>query len=129
MGRRGEDGPGLGDILAPVREAVDRYQRRDFVLRCRDRSLDLSGTPRIMGVLNVTPDSFSDGGKFLSVDRAVDHGREMAGEGADIIDVGGGSTRAGSAGVSGAPSTPPMIRGGPDRSRERSRQRNPKSRR
>jgi dihydropteroate synthase len=52
-----------------------------------------------MGVLNVTPDSFSDGGKFLSVDRAVDHGREMAGEGADIIDVGGESTRPGSTGV------------------------------
>src|SRR3972149_1370162 len=74
LGRKGEDGPGLGDILAPVREAVDRYQRRDFVLRCRDRSLDLSGTLRIMWARNVTPDSFSDGGKFLSVDRAVDHG-------------------------------------------------------
>src|SRR3972149_1452826 len=99
LDRRGEDAPVPGDILVPVREAVGRYQRRDFVLRCRDRSLDLSGTPRIMGVLNVTPDSFSDGGKFLSVERAVEHGREMAGEGADIIDVGGESTRPGSAGV------------------------------
>src|SRR3970040_781239 len=99
LDRRGEDAPGPGDILVPIREAVDRYQRRDFVLRCRDRSLDLSGTPRIMGVLNVTPDSFSDGGKFLSVERAVDQGGEMAGEGADIIDVGGESTRPGAAGV------------------------------
>ena len=99
LGRAEEDAPGPGDILAPVCKAIDRYQRRDFVLRCRDRSLDLSGTPRIMGVLNVTPDSFSDGGKFLSVDRAVDHGGEMAGEGADIIDVGGESTRPGSTGV------------------------------
>src|SRR5580692_2636415 len=49
----------------------------------------------IMGVLNVTPDSFSDGGKFLDVDRAVAHAREMAQAGADIIDVGGESSRPG----------------------------------
>ena len=52
-----------------------------------------------MGVLNVTPDSFSDGGKFLDVDRAVAHAREMAVAGADIIDVGGESTRPGAAPV------------------------------
>jgi dihydropteroate synthase len=52
-----------------------------------------------MGILNVTPDSFSDGGKFLSVDRAVEHGETMAREGADIIDVGGESTRPGSVAV------------------------------
>lgn len=50
---------------------------------------------RIMGVLNVTPDSFSDGGKFVDVDRAVAHARAMAAAGADIIDVGGESTRPG----------------------------------
>src|SRR5579862_3123607 len=54
----------------------------------------------IMGVLNVTPDSFSDGGKFLGVDRAVEHAREMARAGADIIDVGGESTRPGAIPVS-----------------------------
>ena len=48
-----------------------------------------------MGILNVTPDSFSDGGKFLSVEAAVAQGKKMAGEGADIIDVGGESTRPG----------------------------------
>ena len=53
-----------------------------------------------MGVLNVTPDSFSDGGKFLNVDRAVEHAREMARMGADIVDVGGESTRPGAAPVS-----------------------------
>ncbi|NNF84209.1 MAG: dihydropteroate synthase [Deltaproteobacteria bacterium] len=52
-----------------------------------------------MGILNVTPDSFSDGGKFISVDRAVEHGETMAREGADIIDVGGESTRPGSVAV------------------------------
>lgn len=54
----------------------------------------------IMGVLNVTPDSFSDGGKFLDVDRAVAHAQEMSQAGADIIDVGGESTRPGAVPVS-----------------------------
>ncbi|MBN2714496.1 MAG: dihydropteroate synthase [Deltaproteobacteria bacterium] len=53
-------------------------------------------TPKIMGILNVTPDSFSDGGRFLSVDAAVEHGISMVDAGADIIDVGGESTRPGS---------------------------------
>ncbi len=52
-----------------------------------------------MGILNVTPDSFSDGGQFLSADRAVAHGLQMAAAGADLIDIGGESTRPGSAGV------------------------------
>lgn len=52
--------------------------------------------PLVMGVLNVTPDSFSDGGKFASVDSAVAHAERMAAEGADLIDIGGESTRPGS---------------------------------
>ncbi len=55
--------------------------------------------PRIMGILNVTPDSFSDGGRFLSPEAALDHAREMASSGADILDIGGESTRPGSADV------------------------------
>lgn len=58
------------------------------------KPLDLS-RPRIMGILNVTPDSFSDGGVYLSVAEAVEHARRMVAEGADIIDVGGESTRPG----------------------------------
>ncbi len=57
-------------------------------------------TPKIMGIVNVTPDSFSDGGKYFSVDTAVDHALEMIDDGADIIDVGGESTRPGSDPVS-----------------------------
>jgi dihydropteroate synthase len=53
--------------------------------------------PLIMGILNVTPDSFSDGGLFLSLDRAVAHAEKMISEGADIVDVGGESTRPGGA--------------------------------
>ena len=61
-----------------------------------DRTYDLSPHGLIMGVLNVTPDSFSDGGEFFAVDRAVEHGLRMAAEGAYIVDVGGESTRPGS---------------------------------
>jgi dihydropteroate synthase len=55
--------------------------------------------PQIMGVVNVTPDSFSDGGLFLEADRAIEHGRRLAAEGADWVDVGGESTRPGAAEV------------------------------
>ncbi|HUY18303.1 MAG TPA: dihydropteroate synthase [Candidatus Binataceae bacterium] len=55
--------------------------------------------PAVMGILNVTPDSFRDGGRYLDRERAVDHAIEMAGQGADIIDVGGESTRPGAAAV------------------------------
>ena len=63
-------------------------------LRCRDRVLDLR-TPRIMGILNVTDDSFFDGGQHLSPDAALARARSMIEEGADILDVGGQSTRPG----------------------------------
>jgi dihydropteroate synthase len=59
------------------------------------RVVDLSRRGMIMGVLNVTPDSFSDGGEFSDIKAAVAHGEKMAAEGADIIDVGGESTRPG----------------------------------
>ena len=55
---------------------------------CRDRILDL-GTPVVMGVLNVTPDSFSDGGRFNEREAALARARAMIGEGASIIDIGG----------------------------------------
>jgi dihydropteroate synthase len=67
-------------------------------LACRDHLLDLS-QPCVMGVLNVTPDSFSDGGRYADVADAIERGVAMAGEGAAIIDVGGESTRPGAADV------------------------------
>lgn len=63
-------------------------------LRCGQYALPL-GRPLIMGVVNVTPDSFSDGGRFLASDEAVAHGRRLAEQGADILDIGGESTRPG----------------------------------
>jgi len=58
--------------------------------------LDLGGRTRIMGILNVTPDSFSDGGLFSDAGKALSHARNLAAAGADIIDIGGESTRPGS---------------------------------
>ena len=69
-----------------------------MILMCGDRPLDLSA-PTIMGVVNVTPDSFSDGGRYLDADAAVAHGQRLAAEGAAILDVGGESTRPGAAEV------------------------------
>lgn len=64
------------------------------LLRCADGSLDLT-RPRVMGVLNVTPDSFSDGGRFLESAAALDQALRMVAEGAALIDIGGESTRPG----------------------------------
>src|SRR5450432_1786911 len=74
--------------------------RRTFRIKLRSRTLILGERTLIMGVLNVTPDSFSDGGNFFSQEKAVQHALQMELEGADIIDVGAESTRPGSAGVS-----------------------------
>lgn len=59
----------------------------------QDRTWLPERLPRLMGILNVTPDSFSDGGRFATVDAAVEHGLRLAAEGADLLDVGGESTR------------------------------------
>ncbi len=63
--------------------------------QCREHQLSIGGQPLIMGILNTTPDSFSDGGRYLSIDAALAKGREMLAQGADIIDIGGESTRPG----------------------------------
>ncbi|GAB4511030.1 MAG: dihydropteroate synthase [Sulfuricaulis sp.] len=68
-------------------------------LDCGGRKLDLS-RPAVMGILNITPDSFSDGGVFLSPEKAIAQALRMAEEGADIIDIGGESTRPGARSVS-----------------------------
>src|SRR5438874_2207642 len=72
----------------PIRKLIDIARRGERTL--------------VMGILNVTPDSFSDGGRFLDVHDAVRQAQQMAEDGADIIDVGGESTRPGSAPVTAA---------------------------
>lgn len=69
--------------------------RPAFLWRFATRSLMLGESTRIAGILNVTPDSFSDGGRFLSHQAAVEHGLRLLDEGADILDIGGESTRPG----------------------------------
>jgi len=68
------------------------------ILRCGDHSLSL-GVPRVMGIVNVTPDSFSDGGRFDSAAAAIDFAQSLRTQGADILDIGGESTRPGAAPV------------------------------
>jgi dihydropteroate synthase len=70
------------------------------IWKLRDRELDLSRRALVMGIVNVTPDSFSDGGAFLDPDSASAHGLDLIARGADILDIGGESTRPGSEGVS-----------------------------
>lgn len=64
-------------------------------IKCGPYTLDYSKKTNIMGILNVTPDSFSDGGKYNNIDMAIQHAKEMVANGADIIDIGGESTRPG----------------------------------
>jgi dihydropteroate synthase len=80
------------DIAAEIEEVLENYDKRGFVLRFPKKEVSLDRT-LVMGILNVTPDSFSDGGEFSDADVAINHGVEMAEQGADIIDVGGESTR------------------------------------
>jgi len=69
------------------------------VLRCADKVLHLD-RPQVMGIVNITPDSFSDGGRYFDSSRALAHALELVEEGADILDIGGESTRPGAAEVS-----------------------------
>ncbi len=92
---------GLKDIAVQLETAMANLDcPRDFSISCGNKIFKIGGHTWIMGVLNVTPDSFSDGGKFSNVEEAVAHGMRMAEEGADIIDIGGESTRPGSASIS-----------------------------
>ena len=74
--------------------------RKTYTWQCRDKTLQLGERTLIMGILNATPDSFSDGGQYYSLDKALEHSLEMIDDGADIIDIGGESTRPGAIKVS-----------------------------
>ena len=71
------------------------FHRKRFHLRLRSRKLLLGERTLVMGILNITPDSFSDGGKYLDSQAAVAHALRLEQEGADILDIGGESTRPG----------------------------------
>jgi len=91
---------GLGKISEHIRRLLANVARDAFVLRTPRREIGVGSKTLIMGIVNMTPDSFSDGGMFENVDKAVDHARLMAEAGADIIDIGGESSRPGSEPVS-----------------------------
>jgi dihydropteroate synthase len=103
--RRAEKPEGSPAAAARAQEAFDRAGRKPASLAlARGGSLDLGGAPAVMGILNVTPDSFSDGGLHFGAARAVERALAMFGEGAAIVDVGGESTRPASYGA--APEVP-----------------------
>lgn len=91
---------GLNLIARNIRELIDNVDQQTYILKTSRREIPLGRKTQIMGILNVTPDSFSDGGLFYDHQKAVDHGLRIIEQGADIIDIGGESTRPGAAPVS-----------------------------
>ncbi|MFH1460025.1 MAG: dihydropteroate synthase [Candidatus Omnitrophota bacterium] len=82
-------------IIKHMHAALLNYSKDTICFKCRSYKIDLQKKPRIMGILNVTPDSFSDGGEYFSEEKAIEHALELEAEGADIIDIGAESTRPG----------------------------------
>jgi dihydropteroate synthase len=87
---------GLKYLSVKLEGLLANYQRTELVLYTNKRKITLGKRTHIMGVVNVTPDSFSDGGKYLSVQAAIDRALELESEGADFVDIGGESSRPGS---------------------------------
>ncbi|KFN38087.1 hypothetical protein KN63_06375 [Smithella sp. F21] len=90
---------GLDSISRDLPVLLDRMSQDRYILKTARREIVLGERTLIMGVLNVTPDSFSDGNLYLDRQKAVERGLQMADEGADMIDIGGESTRPGSQSV------------------------------
>lgn len=87
---------GLDGLAQDLKGTIEQYkEEKGYLLDCGGKVLDLSRRPHIMGVLNVTPDSFSDGGRYLDPQLALRRAEQLIEEGADIIDIGGESTRPG----------------------------------
>jgi dihydropteroate synthase len=91
-----EQYPTLNPLGQSVKETLRNISKTQYAIRCRKRTLTLGKRTLLMGVLNVTPDSFSDGGLFFDKEKAISHGLRLVEEGADIIDIGGESTKPGS---------------------------------
>ncbi len=79
---------------------MDLANKNEYTVKIKNHAYNLSARTHIMGILNITPDSFSDGGDFFNLARAVERGVEIEKEGADIIDIGGESTRPGAKKIS-----------------------------
>ncbi|EQD80884.1 dihydropteroate synthase, partial [mine drainage metagenome] len=109
----------LRAIGRSVEQALARFPSTGArAVRGAHRTLTVGDRPRVLGIVNVTPDSFSDGGRFLDPDRAIAHGEALIREGADALDIGGESTRPGAAPVDPSEEwrrIAPVIRGLADR--------------
>ena len=90
---------GISQLAQDISEVISLFYKDKFVLRTPRRDIRLGERTLVMGILNTTPDSFSDGGVHLRPEMAVARAMQMAEDGADIIDIGGESTRPGSEGV------------------------------
>lgn len=86
---------GLKDVSSDLRELLDRVSRRRFLLRTPRREIGMAGRTLVMGVINMTPDSFSDGGMIADAESGLRQAERLIAEGADILDVGGESSRPG----------------------------------
>jgi len=90
----------MADVLAPSAPAAStRLLRTRLTIPTAGRPIVCRGRPVVMGIVNVTPDSFSDGGLFFDAGRAAAHAQRLVAEGAEVLDVGGASTRPGAAAV------------------------------
>jgi dihydropteroate synthase len=90
---------GLNLIAREIFEILNNIYQSEYVWKTSRRKITLGRKTMVMGILNITPDSFSDSGLFSSPQKAIEHGLALADEGADIIDIGGESTRPGSRSV------------------------------
>jgi len=88
------------ETLPPAEATLDAFNQNEFEVPCPAGTLRLGRRTCVMGIVNVTPDSFSDGGRWLDSDSAIKHGLNLVEQGADILDVGGESTRPGAPPVS-----------------------------
>ena len=90
----------LSVLKKEIQESIDNPFKKHFVIKCKKVDLHLGRRTHIMGIVNVTPDSFSDGGFFFNPEKAYAHALNLVDQGADIIDIGGETTRPGSKPVS-----------------------------
>lgn len=91
-----EQYPALQPLGHSLKETLKNISKTHYTIRCRKKTFKLGKQTLLMGVLNVTPDSFSDGGLFFDREKAIAQGLKMVEEGADLIDIGGESTKPGS---------------------------------
>lgn len=94
--KRQSESHGLSLLKQEIQESIDNPLKKKFIIKCKKVDLDLNQRTHIMGIVNVTPDSFSDGGVFSDPHKAYEHALKLVDQGADIIDIGGETTRPGS---------------------------------